>query len=442
MYSVCRRWSVRWCVATGVFVAGTPDAQALSMDYELSVRSTQWSSDRQLNNLGGVWDNALWAQTRVSGPAGELVFKGVVDEPTRSTGHRNFQTRELLFQQNLGRLDLAYGRKIIAWGKADGLNPVDVVSPKRFTQLSPSDADLRYGRDGLHLKTALSFNSDKETNSDGLLSVSIVTGGASHELPVTIPEGGLLSRQLASGSPDIALKLDKTWRTPGHYALDTSLMAYRGADLFADLRISSLSATQAAAQLLNRRQTVLGADASVVIGSTVWRGEFAASRPITDASGHAAVLDFQKRPAYGFVGGPEFRLSEHATLGVQVALKFVDGFESVSQRLSGLPSALQSGLLPAAQLQSAMADQSHPVRRGGTLRWASQWYDEQFTTELAVVALWPDRSGIGRANLQYKPSDRWAWEVGAEGFYGPGSTFFGLLKRNNLIYLQTRYQLM
>ena len=44
-----------------------------------------------------------------------------------------------------GRLDVRAGRQIIAWGRADGVNPTDNLSGQDLTLLVPDDADRRLG---------------------------------------------------------------------------------------------------------------------------------------------------------------------------------------------------------------------------------------------------------------------------------------------------------
>ena len=45
----------------------------------------------------------------------------------------------------LGRLDVRAGRQIIAWGRADGVNPTDNLSGQDLTLLVPDDVDRRLG---------------------------------------------------------------------------------------------------------------------------------------------------------------------------------------------------------------------------------------------------------------------------------------------------------
>ena len=55
------------------------------------------------------------------------------------------ELREAFVDVRLGRLDLRAGRQIIAWGRADGVNPTDNLSGQDLTLLVPDDDDRRLG---------------------------------------------------------------------------------------------------------------------------------------------------------------------------------------------------------------------------------------------------------------------------------------------------------
>src|SRR2546427_6276513 len=56
--------------------------------------------------------------------------------------------REGYLDLRLGALDVRLGRQIIAWGRADQINPTDNLTPRDFTLLVPEDADQRSGTTG------------------------------------------------------------------------------------------------------------------------------------------------------------------------------------------------------------------------------------------------------------------------------------------------------
>ncbi|KPK86460.1 MAG: hypothetical protein AMS27_04995 [Bacteroides sp. SM23_62_1] len=53
--------------------------------------------------------------------------------------------RELYADIDIGKLDLRIGHQIIAWGRADGINPTDNITPRNYFVRSPEPDDIRLG---------------------------------------------------------------------------------------------------------------------------------------------------------------------------------------------------------------------------------------------------------------------------------------------------------
>ena len=53
------------------------------------------------------------------------------------------EIRELFADVTLGKLDLKLGHQIVAWGRADGMNPTDNLTPKNYFVRSPEPDDIR-----------------------------------------------------------------------------------------------------------------------------------------------------------------------------------------------------------------------------------------------------------------------------------------------------------
>lgn len=53
------------------------------------------------------------------------------------------EIRELYADITLGKLDLRLGHQIVAWGRADGFNPTDNLTPKNYFVRSPEPDDIR-----------------------------------------------------------------------------------------------------------------------------------------------------------------------------------------------------------------------------------------------------------------------------------------------------------
>lgn len=65
----------------------------------------------------------------------------------RADGNNNhkFDIREAYVNLNLGKFDFRVGEQIVLWGRADGFNPTNNVTPQDFCVFSPEEDDRRLG---------------------------------------------------------------------------------------------------------------------------------------------------------------------------------------------------------------------------------------------------------------------------------------------------------
>ena len=63
---------------------------------------------------------------------------------------------EAYITAHFGQADLRIGKQIIAWGRADGINPTDNLTPRDFVVLLPLEEDQRFGTTAIKLDTYLS----------------------------------------------------------------------------------------------------------------------------------------------------------------------------------------------------------------------------------------------------------------------------------------------
>ena len=65
----------------------------------------------------------------------------------RADGNNNhkFDIREAYLNLNLGKFDFRVGEQIVLWGRADGFNPTNNVTPQDFCVFSPEEDDKRLG---------------------------------------------------------------------------------------------------------------------------------------------------------------------------------------------------------------------------------------------------------------------------------------------------------
>ncbi len=119
-----------------------PDAAA----FETSLRVAGWSSDR-LTTADAIEPNAeLWVRGR------EPLAEGVTAHAEAFAGTNPIgegsaggDVRDAYLRWRGEGLDIRVGRQVLAWGRADRVNPTDVAAPRDFRRLVEDDSDTRLG---------------------------------------------------------------------------------------------------------------------------------------------------------------------------------------------------------------------------------------------------------------------------------------------------------
>lgn len=390
----------------------------------LSIRGDVWSGSRQRDDVTGVAQASAWAKGKLRvEDHGVLTFDGWIRGQTeRQDGPHDVisptaRVRELYWRQSLGGLDLKLGRLMVAWGRADGINPTDKLSAKDATLLVPEDADQRSGNDGIEVS--------KDTDM-GRFSWLWFAHAVSDIIPLSLDRPGVsyrLERPLQR--PQWGLK----WDANGD-GLDGSLSYFEGFDPNPSIRLDQVSITGATIGLFHQPIRMLGADVSINRWGAIWRGEIAGTRPMDDVDNPY----FRSKPQVFAVFGGEFTPVARTTLSLQAVAKRVHGFAS--------PDALTDPIeREVAWSQAANSGQTAGFQKGLTLRYASRWLNDTLALEASGLILWPSRNGTWRTRLNYSLTDQCSLLFGTDSFFGKQDTSFGQLRSNRLWYLQIRYSI-
>ena len=113
----------------------------------LSLRGSLWSHSRSLDGETSVGSASAWASGRLRlGEGAKAVYDGWVrNDRLGDGGATQGEVREAYLAGSAGNWDFAAGRQLIVWGKADAVNPTDVLSVRDFTLLTPLDEDQKSG---------------------------------------------------------------------------------------------------------------------------------------------------------------------------------------------------------------------------------------------------------------------------------------------------------
>jgi hypothetical protein len=383
-----------------------------------SLRAGYWSSTRNLDAEAPVGATMLWlkaARPVSDGIAyrveGWLSARGPLDH-----GEASGELREAYLDVRRGRFDVRVGRQIIAWGRADGINPTDNVTGQDLTVLVPDEDDGRLGttavRAGYHF-------------GDVSLTALWLPEFRPHRVPLPATPPGLALDRHATRWPgdQWAVRIEQTGR-----AVDWSASYMRGLDLAPDLGLRQRAGAPPAIQLAHHRIGVVGGDMAGNVGHIGLRAEGAYVRT-EDATGRDP---FTKNPYLFLVVGGDRTFREYLNLNVQYIYRRVFDRAPLPAGLSVLEQAI------AAQ-QAVLNGETRAVQHGLSFRVSYKWFRETLEGECAAAGFVEPGGVTIRPKLTYAVSDHWKWLVGAELFRGERSALFGLLRPNSTAYVEARW---
>ena len=394
------------------------------MGATLTFRAGLWSSTRDLDPEGPFGAGMLWGkiarpitpQLSVVGD-GWMSLRGPFDR-----GHARGELREAFVTFTSGPFELRAGRQIIAWGRADGINPTDNLTAQDLTLLAPDDSDRRLGA------TALRF-----TYSHGDISATAIwlPEFRSHRIPVPAALGDLPASTREWRADQFAVRIEQTGR-----AIDWSVSGFGGRDLTPDLGIGQQANGRTGEQgrastglsLSHHDVLVIGADAAGNVGRYGLRAE-AAYVFTEDRSG---VDPFVKNPFLSVVAGGDRTFREHLNVNVQYLYRFVENFTPPGSSASRFENLV-------ALQHAALSGQARRHQHGASARISYKWLHDTLEAEVAAAGYARPRGGTLRPKVTYAVSDRMKVLVGGELYRGDAASVFGILRDNSGAFAEVRW---
>jgi len=381
-----------------------------------SLRGAFWSDSRDLDGrddlpvaalwLHGRWDPHAVASLYVDGRIGnDDLFR---EEATQG------KLREAYLDLRAGALDARLGRQIIAWGRADQINPTDNLTPRDFTLLVPEDGDQRSGTTGVRATYRL---------DDVSLTGALLPTFEPHRIRLRQPPQGSTLRERVPGAPVLqgAVKLEQTRR-----GVDYSVSYFDGYDLFPDLGIDTVRPDGVDLLLRHHRIRVVGADGATALGPYTVRGE--AAYTFTE---HRRTGDQIKSPFLFLVLGADRTLPRGWYVNVQYVLRVVSQFQD--------PEAVAGPAQAVALEQALINDQLDEVKHAVALRVATSWVNETLRAEVSAIVAPARHEFVVRPKASYAVTDRLKVTAGADIFRGDTPSFFGRLRETSTAYVEVRW---
>lgn len=381
-----------------------------------TLRLGVWSSTHELDGAGPLGAGMLWGKvTRRVGRDVSFFAEGwtALEAPIGDAQARA-ELREAFVTITSGPLEVRAGRQIIAWGRADGLNPTDVLTGQDLTLLAPDDSDRRMGATAVRASYAM---------RDVTATVVWLPEYRSHRVPLPAAAGDLDSSTSRWTPRQVALRLEQTGR-----AVDWSVSAYSGYDLNPDLGLRRTTELPQLA-LTTHRIRMIGADAAGNVGSYGLRAEAA----YVDTDDSRGVDPFVRNPHLFVVAGGDRTFHEHLNVNLQYLYRFVT---RLSRDVQG-----DTPFEALAAQQAVLSNQTRRSQHGASLRVSYRWLHDTLEAELAAAGFAGPRGVALRPKISYAVSDRLKLLAGADIYRGEATSIFGLLRANSGGFLEARWSL-
>jgi hypothetical protein len=373
---------------------------------DLELRAGLWSRDLRLAEssevaAGSISAGARWTPHAPISAELEVFATGSISgEATRS----DLDVRKGFLTVEANRIALRVGRQVDVWGRADRLNPTDMLSPRDYTTLSTDDDDQRRGLGMARL--------DIETSDSGQLSAYWIPEFRANRLLIEPP---------ATTGDD-----EQSWE-PGQFALrydvtggavDWSLSYYQGLDRTYDL-------AAAPAGLAVRHNTIrsYGADIATTAAGFGLRAEGAYVATAFDPDTNPLV----RRPEVWIVAGADRSFGANTYLNVQTSLRRVTDEAPV-------PAAFAVARAGVDRLRF----QQDETQIGLTANLRHSWDDRRWQAELVALHYLQRSQGLLRAELRHQLSGKLSLIARAQVFRGESGSYFDRISEASSITLELR----
>ena len=366
-----------------------------------------WSSSRNLDDVSDVgsgYCTLSWKPKLTPGVVAGFNARLDWQDPSLPSNNQS-RVREAFLDFEEDTYSVRLGRQILAWGRADRINPTDSLSPRDFTLLVTEDEDQRKGIDALRFRVML----------DPALSLTVV---AAHFESNTTPQGSLPVNRVNAAAPDQtewAVTLDHSGN-----GFDWSASYFDGFERQGRYRVDVSPTLGPVFRSDFEKAQTFGADFAGAMGSWTWRGE------VSYSTMHATcnLCRSDERSVSRAVVGVDRDFLETMNVNFQL-------FTIVRNSYSD-PGSLPATLQPIQSGLNRLNSEFGTTETGLTVRVADRILNEKLKWEISAVLDLTGRSSVIRPRLTYAMSDHLKLNAGIDYFSGEKQSYFGVLRENTL----------
>lgn len=363
---------------------------------------SRWSKPRSFFNNQETYSSTFWfSGKKYISKKTDVFLDGYVSaESNRKKSLSSGEFREGYLNYSGEDVDLRVGRQIINWGRADGINPTDNITPQNFGLLTSDDSKQKSG------VTSTSLSVYK---SDFRIHLLWLPEFRAHKIPMPLENyNETYPKKLLE---QFAFKLEKTAGD-----IDWSFSYFDGFDRYPSLGVKDIS---------YNRIKVIGFDGATAVESFGLRIESA----YTFTQDESGTNPLEKNPLLFSVFGVDRHFFEKLYVNVQYLNRTTIGFRDYKQNQNPILQTLEKE-------QSIFANQYERVLHGLTARISRKWYDNNLETELSFLGWLNHGDYLLKPKLTYIFSDSLKGALGADLYRGSKNTFLGRLKELSTTYCE------
>jgi hypothetical protein len=325
--------------------------------------------------------------------------------------------REAYVNAYIGPFDFRVGHQVVVWGRADGWNPTDNITPRNMIIRSVDEDDRRLAN--------FLIRSYYNLHPVRLEAIWIPVYSPSY-IPtdlVPFPPGIFMSEP---DYPDTRLKnsafaLRLNMEFP---SIDGSISYFNGHNPMPGLtaEVPELLVPNVALNVFHKsyRLHIAGADFSTVIaGSWGLRGEVAYRRPHQDYKKFISIPN----PDLQYVVGVDKEVMKNFNIIVQYIGRYVFDFEELDIPTNPADSPFYEIALKNRLISLQQYELSHSL----SCRAAWELMNELLSIEVFGLVNITSNEALFRPKMTYDIADAFTFAFGAELYSGPDDTLFGLV---------------
>lgn len=337
--------------------------------------------------------------------------------------------REAYVNAYIGPFDFKIGHQIVAWGRADSMNPTDNITPKNMLARSPNEDDRREGN--FLIRSYYNIHPVRiEAIWIPYFKASVIPTSLLPFPPnITLIEPDYPEARLKNSAFALRLNLELA-------ALDGSLSYFNGINPSPgiDAKTSESFSQDLSLNvfLKSYRMHVFGADFQTTLAGTFGlRGEMAYRKP----HGDYKSLYYIPNPDFQYVFGVDREFSGNFSIILQYIGRYVFEFRELKKPISPFELPEYELVRKNRLIQSQQYKWSHSL----SLRGEQKFLSETLKIEVLGMINFSSNESYLRPRLTYDIADALTFAFGGEFFSGPDDTLFGTLDSSlNSVFLELK----